>query len=150
VKEALKKFGYYENCQETEYAEIRYTTIYECKDPRIQINIDETINQVSSIAYWPVLPIHLDLLIEKFGKPDFITCESVEITPEHPSKQFSLFYTDESMVVITRLFKSETANVKANTIIDYVIFSPEWVIEMSENKKVQPWVGYGEYIPGPL
>lgn len=149
VKDALSKYGFLDQCEEKSHPELKEVVYIECKDPRMNFVIDTSEDKVKGIAFWPNSTIKLRTIIEKYGNPDFITCYSMETTPEHPWKRIHIYYEKINMAVALVDFESRTAIVKSTTSIQFVVYSPSFIEQESRGKYIQTWNGYGEYKPNP-
>lgn len=149
VKDALKKFGFLDRCEEKSNPELKEVVYIECQQPRMNFVINTSEDKVIGIAFWPNSTITLRTIIERYGNPDFVTCYSGETTPEHPRKEVNLYYVKYGMAVVLEDFESHTANVKPFTRIDSFVYSPWFVEEIGKGKYTQAWNGYGEYKPNP-
>jgi hypothetical protein len=116
----------------------------------VVVQVDRATSIVNATGFYPSDPISLEQIIEKYGKPDFVSIQADG--PEGaPTSRMSRYWDALKMTVEMPQIESRIYALEETTTAELVIFLDEALhidfSEISFGEYYKRWNGYGAYQP---
>jgi hypothetical protein len=118
--------------------------LFTCGAGRLTVQVNTQANMVNAVSLHPNASISLGEIIEKYGKPDYVTLDQEAPGTTHPR-----FYWNSIRMLVTLPEISGAAyDIERAAAVEGVDFSDEALYRAPEKKTdpyYRPWNGYGIY-----
>jgi hypothetical protein len=120
---------------------------FNCGAGRLNVQVDTQTNIVDAVWFLPNDLISLGEIIEKYGKPNYVTIDQ-EGAPGTIHPRF--YWNSIRMLVTLAEISGKTYNIQKTTEVEGIDFSDETLYRTSVKNSdpyYKPWNGYGVYQP---